>query len=313
MADAIGILDSASPFGRGEEMDAFYNGLTSIGVDPENTRVIHAWADNDYTRLPDLAEELANNADVKVIVAAGGPASAIAAQIKTQDNEKPVVFTTITDPRPALLVQNLDRPEKNVTGTYGHTTETEDQRLLGLSILAAPGAIGVLANPQRPFPRDPNPVAQQRAYEGMAAAVRRAAIVVNASTDTEIDNAFDQLNGRITGLLVTADALFNSRRYRVLALAERLAVPAMYQWRAYVADGGLMSFGPRKTDGYRIAGEYAARVINGALPENLPVRQTTTPDLFVSTRAAHRLKLDPQDLPFRQMADWLGIIHINWI
>jgi hypothetical protein len=122
----IGILDSTLMGGRDEEMRAFYNGLAGTGRNGSNTSVCHKWADNDYTQLGPLAQQLID-LNVSVIVAAGGPASAIAAQVKT--TTIPIVFTTITDPRPSGLVRNLDTPEANVTGTFGHTTDLDDERM----------------------------------------------------------------------------------------------------------------------------------------------------------------------------------------
>ena len=311
----IGILDSASPNTRGEEMDAFYDGLASTGRNGQNTSVLHTWADNDYSQLDALADQLIAN-NVAVIVAAGGPVSAIVAQNKT--STIPIVFTTITNPGPAPdgsdLVQNLSAPEGNVTGTFGHTTDLDHVRLAGLAVLADPGPIGILCNPKRPFPRNENPIAQENAYKAMVAALNRTAIVVNASTNADIEGAFNQFKGsNVKGLLVSADAIFNSRRQAVLALADRLEVPAMYQWRAYVADGGLMSYGPTKTDGYHNAGEYAGRILNGEPIASLPVRESTMRDFFVSSQAAARMRMNPKSSVFRDAATALGVTTITEI
>jgi putative ABC transport system substrate-binding protein len=176
--------------------------------------------------------------------------------------------------------------------------------MAGLHAIAAPGPIGVLCNPDRPFPRNKAPAAQEAAYVAMAPA-GRPVIVVNASTDAEIAAAFSP--GSITGLLVSADSLFNSRRQAVVALADSLGVPAMFQWRAYAADGGLMAFGPDKNEGYRNAGEYAGRILNGEPVASLPVKEALARDLFVSSQTAARMNMDPKSQLFLDVASALGI------
>jgi putative ABC transport system substrate-binding protein len=94
--------------------------------------------------------------------------------------------------------------------------------------------------------------------------------------------------GKIVALLVTADPYFNSKRKEVIALANKLAVPAIYQWPSFVQAGGLMSYGPSKEEGYRNAGEMAGQILNGQLPKDLPVRETTAFELVISQRAAKR-------------------------
>ena len=96
-------------------------------------------------------------------------------------------------------------------------------------------------------------------------------------------------------MLVTADPYFNSRRDNVIALADELAVPAIYQWPGFVEAGGLMSFGPSKAEGYRNAGEYAAHILNGQSPMNLPVRQTTDFELVINAAAAERYGIQIPD------------------
>ena len=296
----IGFLDStSSPNARAEEMNAFYEGLALTGRNGSNTMMLHAWADFDYDQLPALAQQLID-ANVGVIVASGGPVSAIAAQNKT--TTIPIVFTTITDP----VASGLVTPGGNVTGTHGFTTDLDPVRMAGLHAIAAPGPIGVLCNPDRPFPRDPNPAAQATSYENMATALGRTAIVVDASTTAEIAAAASQF-GSITGLLVSANSLFNSHRQAVVALADSLGVPAMFQWRSYAANGGLMAFGPDKNEGYRNAGEYAGRLLNGEPIANLPVREALARELFVSSQTAARMNMDPKSQLFLDVASALGI------
>ena len=127
----IGILDSASPDSRGEELDAFHRGVREGGIDGKDVGIVYCWADSDYSRLPGLAQQLLDM-KVEVIVTAGGPVSALAAKDATQKqkdgNRTPVVFTTVTDPIGCGLVKSLSQPGGNLTGTFGYTSELEPHR-----------------------------------------------------------------------------------------------------------------------------------------------------------------------------------------
>jgi putative ABC transport system substrate-binding protein len=312
MSNIVAILDSASPVSRGEELDAFFSGLASAGVDGQDTRVLYAWANNDYSRLPGLAQELISNPDVSVIVAAGGPVTAIEAQKLT--TTKPIIFTTVTNPVASELVQSLSAPGGNLTGTFGHTTELDGTRLKALCDLTGSGTIGILANPNRPHPKSANAAGQKGGLEGKAAALGRSAVVLDVGSDSQIDGAFATLNGNVSGLLVTADPFFNSRRERVIALAANLAVPAIFQWSGFVTAGGLMSYGPSKAEGYFNAGEYAGRIVKqGAQPATLPVRETNSFALVVNDATALGLNLNLSGSAFTQMVSNLGVTDIRHI
>ena len=93
-------------------------------------------------------------------------------------------------------------------------------------------------------------------------------------------------------VLVGADPYFNSRRERIVALAARYAIPAIYEWRDFAAAGGLMSYGTSLTDGYRQFGNYVGRVLNGARPADLPVFQLTRFEFVVNLKAANALGIE---------------------
>lgn len=307
----IGVLDSASPESRGDEMGAFFDGLASAGVTGQDAMILYAWANNNYAQLPSLAQQLINN-NADVIVAAGGPVSALAA--KSATTTKPIVFTTVTDPIASGLVQSLNAPGGNATGTWGFTTELDEVRLRALCDLTGSGRIGILANPNRPIPTGPNASVQKGGLEGKASGLGRQAIVLDVSNDSEIDGAFATFNGNIAGLLVTADPFFNNRRERVIELAANLAVPAIYQWSAFVTDGGLMSYGPSKEEGYYNAGELAGDIIkNGSQPANLPVRQTNSFALVINDETASSLNLNTSGAAFTTMVANLGVTDIRHV
>ena len=307
----IGFLDSASPVSRGDELDAFFSGLASAGVTGQDAMILYAWASNDYSLLPSLAQQLINS-NVDVIVAAGGPVSALAT--KNATTTIPIVFTTVTDPVGSGLVQSMSAPGGNLTGSWGHTTELDEPRLRALCDLTGTGTIGVLANPNRPFLTAANAPLQKGSLEGKASKFGRPVIVVDAASDSQIDGAFATFNGQIAGLLVTADPFFNSRRERVIELAANLGVPAIYQWSGFVADGGLMSYGPSKEEGYFNAGELAGDIIkNGAQPANTPVRDTNTFALVINDATATDLNLNTSGAAFTQMVANLGVTNISHI
>jgi putative tryptophan/tyrosine transport system substrate-binding protein len=284
----IGFLSTASPNARGgEQVAAFHRGLQEAGfTEGQNVEVDYRWAADDYARLPELSSGLVQRR-VSVIVAAGGHVSALAAHEATK--EIPIVFTTVTDPVKAGLVESLNKPGGNVTGTAGLTSELDPKRL-ELLHEAKPTAtvIGVLVNPNRPGLDD-----QLQAIRVAADKVKVKLQIQSAATAEEIDIAFQAFaSQRVDGLLVTADPFFNNRRTQVVALAARHSIPAIYQWREFATAGGLMSYGPSILDAYRQAGINAGRVLKGAKPADMPVVQPTRFYWVINRKIASQIGLN---------------------
>jgi putative tryptophan/tyrosine transport system substrate-binding protein len=283
----IGILSTASVGSRGgEQFAAFYRGLGEAGyIESQNVTIEYRWADDDYARLPALAAELVH-LPVAVLVAAGGHVSALAAHDATKDI--PIVFTTVTDPVKSGLVASLNKPGGNATGTAGLTSELDAKRLELLhDLIPAASVIGVLVNSKRPGLED-----QSQELQEAADKLKLKLEVQQAATEQEIDTAFERLAQlRVEALLVTADPFFNNRRVQVVALAASHAIPAIYQWREFVAAGGLISYGPGLTDAYRQAGIYTGRILKGAKPGDLPVVQPTKFQLVINSWTAKQLGL----------------------
>ena len=117
--------------------------------------------------------------------------------------------------------------------------------------------------------------------------------VLRASSEKQIDAAFATLAQKpADALLVAADPFFNSRRDQLVALAARLSLPTLYELREYALAGGLVSYGPSLTAGYRQMGVYAGKVLKGAKPADLPVVQPTSIELVINLKTAKALGLD---------------------
>jgi len=284
----VGFLTSGSMTALNKSWAAaFHSGLAEAGyADGRNIKIEYREANDQYDRLTGLAAELVQ-ARVAVIVAAGGPVSAIAARRAT--DMVPIVFTTIADPVKAGLVDGMSRPGGNVTGTAGLTSELDPKRL-ELLHQAKPNArvFGALVNPDRPGVE-----ANSRELLAAAQAIGLQLVIEHAGPGHDLDVAFARLAERkIDAVVVTADPFFNFRRKQVIALAARYALPAVYQWREFVEDGGLMSYGPSIAEAYHQAGLYAGQIIKGAKPADLPVMQPTKFELVINQKIARTLRIE---------------------
>jgi putative ABC transport system substrate-binding protein len=245
----------------------------------------YRWARGDYGRLPAFATELVQR-HVNVLVTTGGEASAVAAKQAT--TTIPIVFVT-GDPVKAGLVQSLNRPGGNTTGSYLVAPEMEQKRLSLLHELM-PGVplIGALLNPN-----SPDQERQLPELEEAARTIGLRLLVAKASNDDELNAAFALLlKERIGALLVAADPYFDTQRDRIIAFAAQNHLPAMYQFREYALAGGLISYGPSFTDAYRQAGNYTGRILKGEKPADLPVQEPTKFELVINLKTAKALGLE---------------------
>ena len=282
----IGFLNSGSPNERAHLVAAFRQGLKEHGyVDGNNLAIEYRWAEGRPDLLPKLAGELVER-KVAVIVATGSLAPAMAAKSATKTI--PIVFTGPEDPVKLGLVSSLSHPGGNITGITGGGTALHRKRMETLrDLIPGVAKIAYLQNPN-------NPDAKSAAYDVLAAAaaMRTQVEIVSASTASELDVAFAAIRQiGADALLVAIDPFFTTRREQIVALAARYRVPASYSFREFPIAGGLMSYGPDIADLYRQAGVYAARVLNGTKPRDLPVMQSTKIELVVNLRTAKQLGL----------------------
>ena len=279
----IGFMSSRSPADSVTVVAAFHRGLGEGGlIEGKNVVIEFRWASGEYSRLPALAAELVSR-QVAVLVAAGGDSSALAAKAAT--STIPIVFGS-GDPIKTGLVASLNRPGGNATGVHILSNDLEPKRL-GLLHELFPGAalFGALLNPKFP------PAAQQALELAEAArTIGRPVVLLNASTDAELDAAFATLaRQRVAAMLVAADPFFDTRRDQIIAFAAQQKLPAIYHFREYAVAGGLMSYGVSLSEAYRGVGIYAARILNGEKPANLPVMQSVKFELVINLKTAKTL------------------------
>jgi putative ABC transport system substrate-binding protein len=263
---------------------AFRRGLEEMGyVERWNVDIEYRWAEFRYDRLPGLAADLVRR-EVAVIATSGGSPPAIAAKAAT--STIPIVFTLGIDPVQSGLVVSLNRPGGNVTGVVLLTAELSSKRLdLLHALLPTTGVVALLVNPTNRF-NDP----EARSAEDAARALGLQLHLLRAATPSEIDSAFATLAGLHAGaLLVSADPFFTAQRSQIVALAAGDAVPAIYFWREFVADGGLMSYGPDLADSFRLEGVYVGKILKGAKPADLPVQQVAKLELVINLKTAKAL------------------------
>jgi putative tryptophan/tyrosine transport system substrate-binding protein len=278
----IGFLNGASPEGYAHYVAAFRQGLQQAGyVEGQNVTVEYRWAQGQYDRLPAMAADLVDRG-VAVIVA-NTPANLAA---KNATSKIPIVFTTGDDPVRLALVTSLSRPGGNVTGVTELTVELTAKRLeLVHELVPAARVIGLLANP------DPSRmVVMTRDSQAAATNLGLQLIVLPASTEAEVENAFATLTQKQIGALVIgADAFFNSIAEKLGELALRHAVPAIFGFHQFAAAGGLVSYAGSITDAYHLAGAYAGRILKGEKPADLPVQQSTKIELIFNLKSAKAL------------------------
>jgi putative tryptophan/tyrosine transport system substrate-binding protein len=281
----IGFVQSSSPSATTHMGAAFHRGLKEGGyVEGQNVEIVYRYADGQYDRLSMLVADLVRRQ--VALIGAFGPPAAQAAKAATATI--PIVFTSI-DPVKFGLVASLNRPGGNATGVHVLTIDLEGKRLELLSELVPVSApIAVLINSQGEHAET-----QAKDLQAGAPRIGRPILILNASSERDIDSAFMTLiERRAAGLVVTADPFFDSRHEQLVALAARHAIPAIYQWREFALAGGLMTYGTSITDAYRQAGLYVGRILKGEKPSDLPVVQPTKFELVINLKTAKALGLE---------------------
>jgi putative ABC transport system substrate-binding protein len=277
----IGFLSPGSPEADTNRMNAVRRGLAEIGyVEGQNVAIEYRGAQYQYGHLPALAADLVSRQVSVIIVVSITPTLAA----KAATNTIPIVFAVGGDPVQFSVVTSLNRPVGNITGVYNLNTAVMGKRLELLhEMVPATGVIALLVNP--------NSAVREFETKELNEAARTLGLetrILNAASESEIDAAFATLaKERSVPLVVSSDNLFTDRPVRLVVLAARHAIPAIYPYRWFAAAGGLMSYGPDLADVYR-----AGRILKGAKPADLPIQQAVKVELVINLKTARALGLE---------------------
>jgi len=283
----VGLLSPQSPGpAMAGRVAGFLKGLSELRyIEGENVAIDYRWAEGHYERLSVLATDLVRRQ--VAVIAAPTQDSALAA--KTATSTIPIVFNMGGDPVRFGLVASMNRPGANVTGVSMFTAELSAKRL-GLLHEMVPkiATVGVLINPE-------NANAQNQTKE-LADAARALGLeirVQKVSSDSDFGPAFENLvQAGAQALCMGADPFLAGRRDRLVALAAKHGLPAMWEWPDFVEGGGLMSYGTSIVDAYRQVGAYTGRVLKGEAPAQLPVMQPVKFELAINLKTAKALNLE---------------------
>jgi putative ABC transport system substrate-binding protein len=282
----VGYLASGSLKTFGSHIKGFLRGLKESGfIDGQNVKIEYRWAEGQFDRLPALATELVQQR-VDVLATTGGNVSALAAKRTT--STIPITFLTADDPVSSGLVASMSRPGGNMTGVTWLGAELGAKNLeLIRELLPSATKIGVLVNPKRPTAD-----AQLKNVQDAAKVMGRTIRILPAVTKDDIESAFNTVASEHLGALVVAsDPLFLINSAQILRLAASNAVPTVYFLRQFVDADGLMSYGASVEDASRLCGGYAARILKGAKPADLPIQQSTKVELVINLKTAKALGL----------------------
>jgi putative tryptophan/tyrosine transport system substrate-binding protein len=284
----IGFLSGWSPGDASEYLANFRQGLAEIGyIEGRNVAIEYRYAEWHFDKLPALVADLVRR-QVTVIAIPNTTAGVFAA--KTATKTIPIVFSIGSDPVKNGLVESLSRPGGNLTGLSALQTAVVAKRIELLhELLPATKKIAFLVNPTN------RALAEADTSEAQTTArvLGLNLLVLNASSQSEIDAAFSTLvRERAGALLTNSESFFMVQSKQLAVLAARHAVPAIYAYRENTAAGGLMSYGADFLKATRELGVYTGRILKGAKPGDLPVQQATKLDFIINVKTSKVLGLE---------------------
>jgi ABC-type uncharacterized transport system substrate-binding protein len=281
---AIGVLRNTSKSDAAFRLAAFRDGLKELGfIEGNNVEIEYRYADSKYDRLPALANELIQRS-VSVLFASGN-ASALAAKHAT--STIPVVFAVGNDPVEMGLVTSLSRPNGNVTGVSFFTTLVGKRLELMRDLTSSSATIAYLQDTNNPAA-----AIEVKEFEATARTIGQSVIVINASSDTDIETAFATAKGHaVSGVIVAAGSFEFRWTEKLVSLAARYALPTIYAGREVVAAGGLLSYSGSQREAHRLAGIYCGRILKGDRPADLPVMLPNKVELVINLKTAKALGL----------------------
>jgi putative tryptophan/tyrosine transport system substrate-binding protein len=279
----IGVLLPGAPASFSLRTKAFLDGLRELGyVEGRTIEIEWKWGDDQLDILSGLAVDLVRS-NVDVIVT-GGTSAAKALEAATRTI--PIVMAIVADPVAAGLVDSLARPSANATGFSIVAPELGTKRLQLLNEIAPNlSSIAVLSNSKNPQSK-----IEMKEMRTAAQAMGLQLHPAEISTGDDLENAFLVMNkAGAQALIVLTDPILFSQRKRIIDLASKYKLPAVYSFQGFVEEGGLLSYGPSDVDLFRRAAGYVDRILKGAKPGELPVEQPTKFDLYVNLGTAKTL------------------------
>jgi putative tryptophan/tyrosine transport system substrate-binding protein len=281
----IGYLSSISS--EPEVLAGFRQGLADLGfIEGQNITVIYRYAAGQYERLPALVAELIAE-QVGVIVTEPSSPAALAAKRAT--STIPIVFYVGADPIGLGLISSYNRPGANVTGINVAPESLTAKRFEWLNDLVPKHVLlAELLNPNNKFFL----TSEVKVANEAARTLDREVVFINASTEAEIANAFEEIaRKQVGGLVVSLEAVFEKWREQIVTLANRFRVPTVYPTRQFTELGGLLSYGPNISAAHRQVGAYAGKILKGTHPADLPVMTPSKYDLVINLKTAKLLGL----------------------
>ena len=282
----IGYLSGRSPDAEAPIRVPFLKALGESGFAAgRDVAIEYRFAGGQDERLPGLAAELVGQ-QVTILVATAWP-SAMAARAATATI--PIVFTSGLDPVQLGLVASFNRPGGNATGVFVVGSELGPKRFeLVRELLPKPGTIAFVANAN-----STGTPLQIREMQAAAQAVGQSLLVLSVGTEEQVDKAFSAMAERkVAAIIYGTGQFFQVVSDRLVALAARYRIPALYEWREFVTAGGLMSYNTDRNEFGRVAGTYAGRILKGDTPADLPVVQSVRFELVVNLKTAKDLGLE---------------------
>jgi putative ABC transport system substrate-binding protein len=282
----IGCIAGGLSQSQGAGLDGIPDGLRDLGhVEGKDFSIEWRYAEGKYERIADLVRELISlPVDVLVLLTAAAIRPAQRATTTT-----PIVMGYSVDPVGNGFVTSLARPGGNITGLASSADDSSPKQVELLSSFKPKlSSIGLLTHPDNP---NREPVI--KSVEAASRTIGASVIVANAESPDAIEHAFDRFaNDRADGVIVMAEALFNSQRRQIAELALSRRLLTMFSQRAYVAAGGLMSYGQNLTDFFKLAATYVDKIMRGTKPADLPIQQPTKFELVINLKTAKALGLE---------------------
>ena len=283
----IGFLDGSTAAGSAGLLEAFWQEMRKLGwIEGKNFTVEYRFAEQKSERLPELAADLVRLKVDLIVVIAGPPASAA----KKATTTIPIVMTNAADPVGAGLIASLARPGGNVTGLASLSPELNTKRLEILKDAVPKLArVGLLWLSGGGIGQD----LQMKELRPAALALKLKLEEIETQPDAKgLESAFQTAKEKqVNAIMTTNTRPFLAERKRIVELAGKYRLPAIYGQKEYVDEGGLMSYGTDYVDLHRRAAGYVDKILKGAKPADLPVQQATKFEFIINLKAAKQIGL----------------------